>query len=578
MIGIRLIAASLLLVACGAQETAQKELSDGTIVYTSSQIHTMNREAPTATAVAVKNEMIVGVGTYDDLMATFPGAGHDDTFANATIVPGLIDPHMHVLLGSLLYALPFAAPWPMASPDGDLAGYETRSAFLARLSDIVAEAPDDGSPVFVYGFHDLVQGDLTRSDLDAITGERPLLVWHYSGHDFYLNTSALELAEITPELHDQFAGIGLMADGTLSGRVFEDALPHLFERIGRYLFNPLSVARGASDYFKIMSEAGITTTAELAYGAFDRAIEDMIISSNWSLDSAGFRLYLVPEFRGFEKEFGDTAPQTIQTILEGGIKTPAPLLPRVKFFTDGAFYSQTMRLSSPGYLAGQSEGTEGLWVLEPNEIVARIRPYWDAGFSVHIHSNGDAAQEGTLGALATLREDDSSRDFVIEHGGLFSPKQIQRTANLDAIVSAASHYVFYLSGAYKTPLGTDREGWISPLGSLSDAGVVVTLHSDAPLAPPQPLRAAGVHMTRATREGGTYHTEQALQPYDALEAITLDAARALGLDDEIGSIEVGKKADFTVLETDPLQEPGDAWADIIIWGVVLNGKKRPLQD
>ena len=86
----------------------------------------------------------------------------------------------------------------------------------------------------------------------------------------------------------------------------------------------------------------------------------------------------------------------------------------------------------------------------------------------------------------------------------------------------------------KRRLGPDRAGAISPLGSLMREGAVVTLHSDAPLAPPQPLRAAGVHITRATREGGAYEPSEALSKRQALEAITINAARALGIDKELG--------------------------------------------
>ena len=127
-------------------------------------------------------------------------------------------------------------------------------------------------------------------------------------------------------------------------------------------------------------------------------------------------------------------------------------------------------------------------------------------------------------------------------------------------------------------MGPKRAEWISPLGSLSAVGAPIALHSDAPLAPPQPLLAASRAITRETREGGVYQIEEVLSPYDALEAITLDAARALQLDDQIGSITPGKRADFTIVDANPLELPAASWADIRIWGVVLNGQLRPLEE
>ncbi|MCI5048567.1 MAG: amidohydrolase family protein [Aquisalinus sp.] len=547
---------------------------DGTIIYPAQLIRTLTGEADTAEAIAVKDGLITGIGTEKELLAQFPSGIIDQRYADDIIVPGLIDPHMHVLLGSVLYSLPFATPWPMAGPSEDLPGFPTRAEFMARLSEIVQSAEDDGSPVFIYGYHNLVQGNLTRDDLDAISSERPIFVWHYSGHDFYLNSPALALAEITPALHDTYEGIGLNEDGTLNGRVYEDALSHFFERIGRYLFNPVKITQGAESYFSIMRAAGITTTAELAYGGFDRTLENAIIASSWSLEDDGFRLFLIPEFRAMEREFSDDPASAVSKMVSGEIMTPAPVLPRIKFFTDGAFYSQTMRLSPPGYISGQSAGTEGLWVLQPEEIADRISPYWDIGLSVHIHSNGDAAQTASLSALETLRSKAPDRDFVIEHGGLFSPAQVERVAEIGAMVSAASHYVYFMSGDYQKPLGLERASWISPLGSLSDNGVTVTIHSDAPLAPPQPLKAAGRHITRATREGTIYQPGEALTPYEALEAITLDAARVLGLSDQIGSLEVGKAADFTILGQDPLTVDGNVWADIPIIASMVDGKEQ----
>ena len=233
-----------------------------------------------------------------------------------------------------------------------------------------------------------------------------------------------------------------------------------------------------------------------------------------------------------------------------------------------------MRVSPPGYLAGQSQGTEGLWVTPPDVLANTIRPYWEQGLSIRIHSNGDAAQTATLNALEVLRAMDPDLDFVIEHAGLFSPDQVAKAGALNAVISAASHYVFYLGDLYQGPLGDPRGGWITPLNSLSNAGVPVTLHSDAPLAPPLPLRAASVHMTRATRSGGALSASEALSPLDALEAITIDAARALGLEDEIGSIAPGKRADFTILGANPLETEAGQWPNIPVWGVVLDGVPR----
>lgn len=577
-IAVAFALATLAVSGCGKMtKSSRSKPGEGAVIYEATII-TMDRAHPSATAVAVKDGKILAVGDINDLVEGFSGADVDESFSRKTILPGLIDPHIHMALSSLMYATPMAAPWPMATPGGMVDGYPTRDMFLERLKEIEAEAAA-GQPLVVYGFHNLVHGDLTRADLDTVTTSRPLIVWHYSGHDFYLNSNAVAWAKITGDLHKQFEGIDIDEKGEPTGRVFEDAAPYLMQTLAPVILDPARVKKGLEGFSSLLNAGGVTTVADLGYGIFGLPFEDANIASNWvSPEQSGYRLYLVPEHRAFERAFGEKRVDTVLGMAAGTISTPAPVLPQVKFFTDAAFYSQTMRLSDPGYLDGQSKGTKGLWVTPPDEIAQTIRPYWDAGLGVRIHSNGDEAQDATLKALEALRQSSADQRFVIEHGGLFSQDEVQRAGSLGADISAASHYVFYLGEAYQAALGFERGQQITPLASLSAAGSRVSVHSDAPLAPPLPLRAASVHLTRATREGGALTPDERLSPIEALEAITIDAAFALGLENEIGSIAPGKRADFTILDANPLATAGDAWGEIPVWGVILGGEKRPLSN
>lgn len=566
-----------LTVACSAPTSEQADVTsgEGIVIYPANAVITMVADE-VAEAVAVEDNRIAAVGTREALEAQFAGAEVDESFADKTIVPGLIDPHVHMGLSSLQYATPLTPPWPMATPEGMVRGLPNREAFFGRLQEIVDSAPA-GEPLIVYGFHNLVHGDLVKEDLDAVTTDRPLVIWHYSSHDFYLNSAGLEWAGIDASLHQQYEGVDLNAEGDLTGRIYEDAIPALMASIGPILLAPNRLSTGLEGFSELLRAGGVTSVADLGYGIFTLPIENANISANWqSMEHAGYRLYLVPEHRAFEHAFGEARVETVLGMVAGDVAAPAPVLPQVKFFTDAAYYSQTMRVSEPGYLSGQSAGSQGLWVMRPDEIAPTIQPYWDAGLAVRIHSNGDAAQSATLDALEALRASAPDRAFIFEHAGLFSPEQVTRAAELGAGISAASHYVFYLGEAYQSPLGPDRGDWILPLASLSAAGVPVTLHSDAPLAPPLPLRAASVHMTRSTREGTELTPTEKLSGQEALESITIDAAYALGLEAELGSIASGKLADFTILDSNPLETPGADWGEIGVWGVVLDGEKRPV--
>jgi len=563
---LTLAAVTLCLSACSAK------LGEGVTIYTADQIITVDENMPQAEAIAV-NEAgnIVAVGALKPLKSQLKSAKVDNRFKGKTIVPGLIDPHIHMTLGSMMYGLDFVPPWDMETPKGTVKGLPDKASLLSKIAEFEKTAPD--GPLFLYGYHNLVQGDLTRQDLDIISATRPLFIWHFSGHDFYLNSAAIKLAKLTPALADKFHGIGLDENGELNGRIYEDANLAIFNTIGPYLLAPEHISKGWNGYEAIFARSGVTSVAEMGYGIFGRALEDNYIKTHYTSED-NYNLYLVPEHRAFAKEFNNTSALRINEMARQD-RTPK-VLPQIKLFTDAAFYSQTMKMAAPGYIGGQSKDTDGLWVTEPDDLASLMARYWDTGLDIHIHSNGDAAQDSTLAAFDKQKPGEEGQRLIIEHGGLFRPDQIEKAAELGIGISAASHYVKYMGADYEEAIGGKTE-FITPLASAIKAGIHTTVHSDAPLAPPQPLKAASVHMTRETRQGGVSNAAEKLTREQALKAITLDAAWSLGLDDEIGSIEAGKRADFAILEANPMTTTPEEWPAIKVWGVVLGGDIRPVQ-
>ncbi len=563
-----ILIASLLVGTC--QETAAPPASSVTIL-TAKHVLTLDPNNPDADAIAIEGDTIRAAGSLGDLREAYKGARIDERFKDKTLVPGLIDPHVHMTLGSMMYGLDFVPPWDMQTPKGTAQGLPDKQSLLAKIAEFGAAAPD--GPLVLFGYHNLVQGDIDRQDLDRVSTTRPLFIWHYSGHDFYLNSAAIEMAKLTPALAEQFHGVDLDANGELTGRIYEDAGLALFAAIGPILLNPAHIEKGFTGYETLFRAAGVTTVAEMGYGIFGRALEDKHIAAHYS-DDDPYRLFLVPEHRAFSAEFGEAAPDKVLDMAADTTRR-APVLPQIKLFTDAAFYSQTMRLSEPGYIGGQSKGSKGLWVTGPDALEGTMKPYWDKGIDIHIHSNGDAAQDATLDAFAAIKgEPQDGQRLIIEHGGLITPPQLARAKSLDVGLSVASHYVFYMGKNYEDAIG-ERVKYITPLRSAMDLGLRTTVHSDAPLAPPVPLRAASVHMTRATKEGGVSTLSERLTKTQALQAITINAAWSLGLESKIGSLEAGKLADITVLGANPMETAPEDWPDIPVWGVVLGGEFHP---
>ena len=561
----RALLALCALAACAPEAggpAGERSTSD-VVLYRTTAV-TMDAATPIATGVALDGERIAAVGDFDALRGSLDGVQIDESFADAVWLPGLIDPHVHMTLGAMMYGAEMVPPWDVPMADGPVAGLRSRDALLGRIADIEATAPD--GPLVLWGYHDLVQGDIRRAELDAISAERPIMLWHWSGHDFYLNGAAIDFLGVTPELAKQFHGVEMDADGALTGRVYEDALLAIFPKLATVLMSPEHIARGWARYEALLADAGVTTVAEMGYGIFGRAAEDAFMAAHYGSDD-GYHLYLVPEHRAFAREHGERA---VDAMAEARRADPR-VLPQVKLFSDAAFYSQTMKLTAPGYVGGQSEGQDGLYVTEPGDLPALMARYWEAGLDIHIHSNGDAAQDSTLAAMDALAPGQDGQRVIIEHAALLTPEHIERLSGHPAGVSAASHYVRYMGGAMREAIG-DKADHLSPMRSAAEAGIPVTLHSDAPLAPPYPLLAAQAHMLRDTEDGSISVPSERLSRAQALRAVTTDAAWSLGLEDEIGRLAPGLRADITIVDRNPLETAPEDWDGIAVLGRIRAGR------
>ncbi len=547
-----------------------------TKVYVAKRIITMDTARPDAKAVAVRERKIIAVGSLEEVRKKLDGLKYevDKRFADKVLLPGFIDNHVHpMLVGGFLLQTKFITPFDWSLPTGQVKGVRSREGYLTRLREIEAAMDDDGEWLWSWGYQRNFHGELTRKDLDAISNTRPILIWGRSFHEIVLNTPALKAIGFLGKDDPRHAQIDWDKGLAMEAGFKQYILP----KLAGILMQPERILPTLETIGQVLHMGGITTTVDMAAGATNVDREWQAQQAVYEKDDTPFRVLYVPlsskliadRHGGFEKaaEFFATLPQRNTRHMKWLDK-------QVKFLADGAFFSQLMQMKD-----GYTDGHEGEWIMPPDELKEAAEVFWKRGWQIHTHVNGDLGMEVVLDLLGKLEKDHPRKDhrFTLHHVGYFTKDQAERIGTLNASVSAQPYYLYTMGEIYaRQGLGQDRAHHMLRLKSLLDNSVRLSLHSDFTMAPAEPLKLAWVAVNRLSANGKVLAPEERISVDQALRAITIDAAYAIRMEDQIGSIETGKMADFTVLDQDPHAVPAEQLKDIPVWGTVFEGEVYPV--
>lgn len=543
-----------------------------TKIFSARKIITMNPNQPVVSHVAVRDGRILGAGSLADL----EGWGDyelDTRFADKVLMPGMIEGHAHTMEGTLWRNV-YVGWFDRTDPDGKTwSGAKTLEDILARLREAEAKLGDPNEPLSGWSLDPIYMDNqrVSRQDLDSVSATRPIGVLHASGHILNVNSKALELAGLLkPGVNHP--GIPLGADGLPTGELYgPDAMTPVGVHVGYDRAMTDCDERGLLDYAKLCVRAGVTTSTDLAARLTEESVSMMLDVTA----RTGFPLRVVP-LRVF---FGLTAQECVSYVLELKEKSTDLLrLGRIKAVADGSIQGFSARMRWPGYYNGSPNG---LWYTPPEHLAELYSLALAAGVQVHTHTNGDQATQMAIDVFETAVRDTPSSDhrYTIQHCQLADAAQFAKMGKLGMCVNLfANHHYYWGDEHYRLTVGPERAERMNATRTALAANVPMAIHSDAPVTPLGPLFTAWAAVNRITASGRTQGEGEKISVDQALYAITMGAAYTLHLDGELGSIEVGKRADFAVLEDDPTVVDAMALKDVPVWGTVQGGRIFPTSE
>ena len=492
----------------------------------------------TAEAVAVSDGRIVAIGDSDEISRLGSTRTEVVDLRGRALLPGLVEPHSHPDMAGFLYS------WL------DVSGftYSHVSGVEGALRDAVTKA-SPGEWVFAFGLDPMLTADIGvwgRDRLDAIAPDNPVAVLMQSMHTLFVNSLALRIAGIDEDSPEPGGGGHYARDesGRLTGKMEEQSamgpfLAHAFAR-------PTPLRDLVADEYQTCASVGITTMGMA--GSMTGSDELCLALA----DDPSTPLRLVSYVaHGRALKIG---------------RCPEPSHDRfrivgAKLWYDGSPYTGTMLLDEPYLESNLCCCTLGIppgRVGRANHDAADFREILQTlhadGWQVLTHSQGDRACRETVALYAEIVDGSTDHRWRVEHCALIGADELRRSAEIGVSPSFhVDHIRWYGPELEADIIGPERAQRLMPVRTAIDAGLRPSLHADSPMYPPGPLRLAATAVNRRTRLGGTIAPQLGCTPLEAIRAVTIDAAWQLGLDDEVGSIEVGKRADFALLDRSPLR-------------------------
>ena len=548
----------------------QRKAEGKVVIYTAKAITTMNEMYPEAEAIAIQGKLIYAVGCLDDIEKSLQlkNIAYDinEDFKAQYFYPGFIESHCHASMEALYHYFVYVGGYARENSAGEMMpALRTNQAVIEKLKSVTSTS--DGL-LLAWGYDPTVlqtdESALTADDLDQVSQNKPVIVMNMSGHIAYANHTALEMMKYNDQTHK--SGV-VKENGKLTGELQE--LSAMAPLLSKLSISEQRLTDGLQAFAKIAHQKGVTTVTDLGLGLFPGAWKALINATNISDFPVKISVYLMHQ--AYQSLGGVDAFYKAKESENDKLK-----LSGVKVVSDGSIQGYTAYMLWPYYYDKEEEGLKNIEL--DAYAIKLLQELVQHDIQAAIHTNGDAAIEGVLDCIEHVMRFTPDRDprFRLEHCQTVNEKQLSKMKKYNVMANFFINHIYYWGDFHKKhTLGPIRINHMNPLASAKKHGVTFALHSDSPITAINPLRMIQTAAERKSISGDLLGESECISVYDALKAVTKDAAYLLREEDKKGTLETGKLADITILKHNIAETPVNQIADIPVVGTIVSGEIFP---
>ncbi|MGC2873115.1 amidohydrolase [Ihubacter sp. mB4P-1] len=526
-------------------------------IYYGGPIITMEGVNDRPEAVLVDGDKIGKVGTLREVMDAAGSRVKKVNLAGRCLMPGFIDAHGHISMNGQM------------SLCADLSECTSFDEIIQVMKAYISENKiGEKGAVIGFGYdHNFLkeQSHPGKAVLDQVSSEIPILILHISGHLGCVNSRLLEIAGITADTPDPQGGKIGRVDNTLEpdGYLEEAAMLQVQSSITQKIKPDLrKLLRGMQ---QIYIENGVTTAQD---GAANGLSMKLLKLAN-SLGTLKIDVVAYPLMSDGGREILKKN-KSLDGIYKKHLKIGG-----YKILLDGSPQGRSAWMSQP-YLGDDPDYCGYPWLTDEDAYGYALQAVND-NKQLLAHCNGDAASEQFLQVYKKALENSDNPDKdhlrpVMIHCQTVRNDQLDRMKELNMIASIFVGHVYYWADIHMKNFGEERGRRVSPVKDALDRGLVVNFHQDSPVTKPKMLHSVWCAVNRISREGNVIGEEQRIDVYDALKAVTINAAYEYAEEDTKGSLKEGKRADLVILDRSPLEVNPLELKDISVLETIKDGK------